>query len=109
MRTGKLNRRIIIQQRVTTQDTLGQPVETWNDVATVWADIRNPNGLSFANESIKAGAEASVARVSMRIRYREDIDTSMRVELNGETHDIVAVIPDHARRRHVDLLCQIAS
>lgn len=109
MQTGKLNRRITIQSRTTTQDGAGQPVETWSDVATVWADIRNPSGLSFAGETIKAGVEASTVRLSVRIRYREDIDPGMRVELNGETHDILAVIPDHARRRHVDLLCQIAS
>lgn len=36
---GKRNRRVIIQQRSLTQDTSGGQVETWTDVAPVWAAI----------------------------------------------------------------------
>lgn len=106
MQTGKLNRRITIQSRATTQDAAGQPVETWSDVATVWADIRNPSGLSVAGETIKAGVEASTVRLSVRIRYREDIDPGMRVVIGATNYDIVATIPDHAGRRHLDIICE---
>lgn len=106
MRAGRLNRRITLQSRTTTQDAAGQPVETWSDVANIWADIRNPSGLSFASETIKAGVEASTVRLSVRTRYREDIDPGMRLVIGATNHDIVATIPDHAGRQYLDIICE---
>ena len=109
MQAGKLNKRITIQQRTTTQDAIGQPVETWTTVATVWADVRGTNGLSFIKEAIKADADVSIARVSFRVRYRTDITAGMRVVFNSENHDIEAVMPDMAGRQHIDIVCQKVS
>lgn len=99
---GSLNRRINIERRATTQDVLGQPVETWDLVAAVWADIRHMGGM----ESIKAGADVSTVRASIRIRYRAGIDAGMRVTHGADVYDITAVLPDEARREYVDLVCE---
>lgn len=40
---GKMRVPMQWQQLTTTQDTFGQPVETWTTVATVWAFIRPLN------------------------------------------------------------------
>lgn len=45
MRAGALNRRVTIQKRVQGQDDWGQPIDTWQDVATVWANIAGQTGL----------------------------------------------------------------
>lgn len=105
MRAGLLNRRINIERRATTQDALGQPSESWTLVAAVWADIRHLGGL----ESIKAGADTSVVRASIRIRYRTGLDAGMRVTHGADTYDVRAVLPDTARREYVDLVCEMAS
>jgi SPP1 family predicted phage head-tail adaptor len=47
----------------------------------------------------------SVARASIRIRYREDIDHSMRVSYKGKTYNIIAVLPGSPE--HVDLVCEV--
>ena len=39
MKAGTLNRRVTIQRRVPGQDEAGQPIDTWEDMATVWANI----------------------------------------------------------------------
>ena len=109
MQAGKLNRRITIEQRSTTQDAIGQPVETWTTVATVWADVRSTNGLSFIKEAIKADADVSISRVSFRIRHRTGINAGMRVVFNTENYDIEAVMPDMAGKRHLDIVCQKVS
>ena len=102
MLAGKLNRRITIEQRSTTQDAIGQPVETWTTVAELWADIRYQRGL----EAIKAGADISVVGASIRIRYRTGIDAGMRVTHGADVFNIQAVLPDAGRREYVDLACQ---
>lgn len=106
MDAGKLNRRIVIQSQTATQDAIGQPLpDTWTTFATVWAHIKFNSGY----ESIKGEAVASIARASMRIRYREDITNKMRVTHNSITYEIKAVMPDEAKREFVDLACEVIS
>lgn len=105
MRAGKLSSRIVIEQRVATQDAVGQPAETWSTVATVWAHIRILNGM----EAIKADAETSITKASIRIRKRSGIDAGMRVSHAGAIYNIEAVLPDEERREHLDLVCERAA
>lgn len=98
-----LRHRVTIQSRTEGQDDLGQPLLTWTDLATVWADVRHPGGL----ESIKADAIVSTVRASIRIRYRTDITAAMRVLHAGRVYEIKAVLPDDTTRQTVDLACEV--
>ena len=100
---GKLNCRVVIKQPAAVQDAAGQPIPTWTTLATVWANIRSLNGL----ETIKGGAESSVAKASIRIRYRTDVTAAMRVVHGSTTYEIKAVLPDVEGRRHLDLVCEV--
>ncbi|MDR6767724.1 SPP1 family predicted phage head-tail adaptor [Acidovorax delafieldii] len=101
MRAGDLRNRITIERQTTDQDAGGQPLEVWTPMATVWADIRNPTGLG----AIRADAQAAVVKTSIRIRWRTDIEAGMRVVHGATVYEIGAVLPDHARREFVDLVC----
>lgn len=103
MRPGKRNRQVTIQLLGSSFDEIGQPVESWSTFAQPWANIRFINGI----ESIKAGSEVSVSSASIRIDYRRDITAAMRVVYNGITYQIKAVLPDEAKREHVDLACEV--
>jgi SPP1 family predicted phage head-tail adaptor len=103
MNAGQLNRKITIQSIGSSVDSIGQPVETWSTFAQPWANIRFLNGV----ESVKADAEVSVSKASIRIRYRQDITAAMRVSYNSITYQIKAVLPDEAKRDHVDLVCEV--
>jgi SPP1 family predicted phage head-tail adaptor len=97
---GQLRHRVTLQSQVTTQDALGQPSTAWLDTATVWADVRHESGLS----AIKAGADISVVRASIRMRYRA-ANAGMRVVFGAQTYAVNAVIPD-ARKVSIDLVCE---
>ena len=101
---GKLNRRITIQQRVAGQDEAGQPVMTWTDVATVWANVAGATGLG----TIKTGGDvtAAIKRYSIRIRFREGLDEGMRVLLGTLPFDVKEVRMDYAGREWTDLVCE---
>lgn len=102
MRAGRLNRRVVIQQRLATENELGEKVSGWSTVATVWANIMQKSGM----ESVRSDMQMSVVDASIRIRYRTDVNAGMRV-LDGSTvYDIQAVILDRQNKQFVDLVCQ---
>lgn len=89
MIAATLTKRITIRQRSAGVDAAGQPVETWVDLATIWADIRFLNGSEFA----KSSKEINLVQASIRTRKRSDITASMRAVYDGNTYNIVAVLP----------------
>lgn len=100
---GSLKDRITIQRHTQDKDEWNTPVpdsEAWVEFAKVWADVKHPSGLG----AIKADAEVSIARASMRIRRRTDVDAGMRVLFGAAVYDIKAVLPG-STREYVDLVC----
>jgi SPP1 family predicted phage head-tail adaptor len=102
---GKLNRLVKIQRPATGEYPDGQPMTGWVDLATVWANVRYLNGV----ESVKAGAVASVAKASIRIRRRTDVAANMQAVLGSTVFTIKAVLPDEESRERVDLVCEVVS
>lgn len=106
LRAGDLNRRITIQRRGTAEDSWGTPTpgpENWVEVGKAWAGIKTLSGLG----AIKADAQASTVKVSIRVRWRTDLAAGMRVLHGGTVYDVEAVLPDVAGREHVDLVCEV--
>ena len=102
---GNLRHRVTLQQLAAGQDALGQPVQTWSAVATsIAADVRYLSGLA----TIRSGADASLTKASVRLRYRTGINAGMRV-LHGTTVlDIRAVLPA-PRKDYLDLVCEVVN
>lgn len=101
---GSLNRQITIQKPGTGKDPAGQPIKTWTDVATVWANVKSQTGMGVVSGE-QNGVEASVTRYSFRIRYRPGIDSGMRVLMGGIPYDITSVQMDEEKREWTDLVC----
>lgn len=103
MKAGTLRDRITVQRRLP-GGGLGQPSNAWEDVFKLWANIRYASG----SETIRSGQVASKAQVSIRIRWQTGITAEMRVLSHGVAYAIKAVLPDHQRREHIDLVCEVA-
>lgn len=101
---GKLNCLISIQKKEQSPDLdeAGQPVFGWVAVCNPWANIKHQTGA----ESIRSGADVSIVKASIRIRYREDIDNTMRVLHGATIYNIRAVLPDEHGREYLDLVCE---
>ena len=108
MRAGPLNRRVRIEQRAGT-GTLTDP-KRWAPLATVWANVKMLTG----KESLLADSDVGEATASIRIRYRTDLDNSMRAVLlkfvDGKPVDeaifnIQKPLPDYVGREYTDLAC----
>lgn len=83
---GKLNKRVTIEQPVETRGAdYGEPISTWETLATVWAAIEPLAGREyFANQQVQGSATARV-----RIRARDDVTEKMRIRYKDRILQIV--------------------
>lgn len=106
---GKLNRRVRIQRRQVPSGP-GQPLDVWEDLPSgrVWANVKGQSGKGAITSS-QDGVAMSVARFSVRIRRRSDVDDSMRLLVGTAEvpYDIRIVLPDEETMRWTDLVCEV--
>ncbi len=72
MRSGRLDRRITLQRKTVVENSYGEPIETWVDLATVWAEYLPTGGV----ERYAATQMVAEADTRWRIRYRADLAPS---------------------------------
>lgn len=98
-----MNHRIALLQRAPGTNGAGQPSKVFNEVATIWADVRFQSGA----EVLRAGADVAIKRVTIRIRARAGLDTGWRIRYQGEMFDIKSALPDQDRS-FMFLVCESA-
>lgn len=104
--SGVLDRRLVIEQPVTTRasDT-GAEVITWQTLATVWAELVE----SEAGQSATTGEDASVVTAArhsrVRMRYRSDVNESMRFRVGGRVLQILGMA-EIGRREGLKFSCK---
>ena len=103
LEAGRLDRRITIQVKTVTPDATGQRIESWSDLATVWAEVKPLGGREFF-----AARQISAEQTTrFRIRYRADITREMRLIYpvpDGDTYDIQSAEEDRRFGRREALL-----
>lgn len=113
LQAGKLRHRVRIEQFGPVLDSFGDAYQdpatgevekTWQLVATVWAGI-NPVQAMMRVSADQIQSEVDVVFV---IRYRTDIDQTMRLVHNGKLYDITGVIFDSdSGREWIQLPCKL--
>ena len=98
----RLRHRVTIEQKTAGADAWGQPVETWETVAIVPAEVWPLSGREY----IAAQAEQAGVTTRITIRYQAGIEPAMRITHDGKTYNIKAVLPDPTARRHLTLMCE---
>ncbi|WP_019519900.1 phage head closure protein [Faucicola boevrei] len=94
LQAGKLRNRIKIFKPVTKRSPTGAvKAESWEHILTLWANFQ-PLSVKDVVNSQMAGSQLTARCV---IRYRNDINSSMRVEYQGEIYQIHGEpLPDNA-------------
>ena len=85
---GFLDRRVTIQQFTSSSNEFGEVIETWTDLATVWANVRELRG----EERVESARLTAVVDTYFTIRYRTDVEPKMRLSYEGELFDIIEVL-----------------
>lgn len=102
MQTGKLDQRLTLQQETVSTNDFGEVVKGYSDIATVWAHVISRRG----QESFDASRNFSTRIIKVKIRYRDDIETTGRVSWNGDFYNIVDVDRSLRRDGELWLMCE---
>ena len=93
--SSQMKCRITIQAPSDVPDGSGGVQRDWQDICSVWAAFSPLSG----KESLWMGQLQSARVHRITIRYRDDIDTSMRILYRNREFQIRAMLcPDEARR-----------
>lgn len=88
MRLGPLRHRVTFQSRKTGRDAFGQPVEGWDDLATVWASVEPISG----RELISAGQNLAELTHRIRCRFVAALVAADRMVYDTRAFDLRSVI-----------------
>ena len=99
---SQLRHKITLQARQETRSPYGEVSIEWADIASVWAHVAPQSGRDyFAAQQVQSEVSTRVT-----IRYRDDVDATMRVTHRGKTYGIEAVLPDDGSGfDHLTLMC----
>lgn len=102
MKAGQLDQRVTVERLVQGSDPLGQPINEWVTLATVWAGVEPLVGREF----FAATAAQSEVTARIRMRYRPGIRPADRVVHEGKTYGIESVIDVRSGNRELVLMCK---
>lgn len=106
---GNLDRRVAIEAKSVTRDPVyGSESVSWSTLATVWAQV-----LEYAadNEALTGSATSTGSAhtyrrpVRVRMRWRSDVDTAMRLRVGTRLLQITGTA-ELGRRQGLELACQ---
>lgn len=89
--SADLNRRARFERSTLTKDaTTGAPVKTWAEVFTCYVQaLDTPPSRS---EGVRNGLQQARNQTTLRMRYRGDITSDMRVVLLGDTEITMQIV-----------------
>lgn len=96
---GALDRRITILKYTDGVDEVGGPVSEFTQHAKVWAKVE----YARTKEPIIASAETSVTQVLFVIRYRDDLDSKMKINYEKKTFNILGIMEIEGRRNYLEI------
>ena len=102
MKAGDLDQRVTVERYTSTQDELGQPIESWAPLFTCWAAVEPLTGREYL------AAQAAVSEVTARIRmrFRPWMTAQDRVIHNGTTYGIESLVDVRSGNRELVLMCK---
>jgi SPP1 family predicted phage head-tail adaptor len=109
MKAGAMRARVTIQQRTLAQDAAGAHKPAWDDLGTVWADVRSIGGF----ERLAPQVDQTVATATHTARMRKGaqgivLRPSMRLLWDGRVFEITSVLdPDNRGIQQLAMLFEI--
>src|SRR5688500_11508284 len=100
-----LNRRCRIEYPVKTKDPVhGSVVTTWALNGVVWCNIQDV--LPSRSEAIKNGLAVGAKQARLRIRYRTDLNSGMRVIIDGVIYQIISDFAEVGKKQFCEAMIE---
>lgn len=102
---GELRNLIEIDHYIMAENEVGEEIKQWQLYAKVWAKFFNAS----VGKQLETKAEKKTATIfyEIVIRYRDDIDTTMRVSYRGKFYNIDHVTNKDERNIETHLFCTL--
>jgi SPP1 family predicted phage head-tail adaptor len=102
MQAGRLRYRLRFEKPVRISDESGEViVDQWVEAFTVWGSVEPLTGREYlASAEFRPGVTTRI-----RVRWRDDLDTSLRVLHAGTVYDIQAVLPVMGLHKEAQVMC----
>lgn len=97
-----MRHRVTIERQSTVQDDLGELIDTWTEVRTVWARVRPLSTTEFYAQS------GEHSQISHEITVRAEnltVTAADRLQYDGRTFDIRGVYDMNERGRFIVMRC----
>ena len=98
---GSLRHQITLQKPVIIKDSIGQELEDWQDVATVWACVEPLSGKEYFSAK-QINSEVST---KITLRYYKNLLPHWGVRFGHHRYNILSVINFEERNIYLQLLC----
>ncbi|MDP2768359.1 MAG: phage head closure protein [Giesbergeria sp.] len=102
MKAGQLDQRVTVERFTSTEDELGQPIETWAPLFTCWAAVEPLTGREY----LAAAAAVSEVTAKIRMRFRPWMTSQDRVIHDGTIYQIESLIDVRSGNRELVLMCK---
>jgi len=100
MKAGQLKHRIVIEQQTQTKNAIDEIILTWSTFCTVWAAIEPATGQSYyAANQLESKVDGRV-----RIRYRADLEPTMRIKFGDRILNIISIVHPQENHRELHLM-----
>jgi SPP1 family predicted phage head-tail adaptor len=94
MLAGSFDTPITIERKTITKDTTyGAAVESWVSITgtrRIWAEVRDVQ--PSRSEAVQQGLQVATNQTRIRMRYRSDIDSSMRITVHRATDQLYQIV-----------------
>ena len=102
MRVGSLKNKIIFQEQTQTKSSVGQTINTWNDILTTWASIQTISG----KEQFLSNQNFQTLSHKLRVRYSSLINSKQRILFGTRVFKILAVLNIYEKDKELEILAE---
>ena len=108
-RAGKFDRHVSIEYKTVERDaSYGTEVVTWERLELVRAEVQDM--LPSRSESVAQGLALARNQTRIRMRYRNDVTSDMRIVVHGDEDVVYQIIGGPAevggRKQMIEMVCE---
>ena len=100
---GEMRKKVTLKRRLPTIDPGGFQKESLVTVASIWAKWIGVHG----SEAWAANANNALRAATVTIRYRDDVDETCVIDLDGLNYEIVSMDDIQQRHEYIELKLQL--
>lgn len=109
MNAGAMNRKISIEFPVyETEAPYGPRLVRWDPLTTCQAEVQD--AMPSRSEAVRQGLAQARNQTRIRIRWRGDVDSTMRIVLHGDTDTVLQIVGGPAeiggRKGGLEMVCE---